>query len=405
MMNILFLTIHKIEDISIKGIYTDLLRMFSKEGHHIYIVSPRERRDKQKTYLKDSENIHYLGVKTLNIKKTNIIEKGIGTVLLEYQFLNAIKKHLNNTKFDLILYSTPPVTLVKVINFIKQRDSCFSYLMLKDIFPQNAVDLGMIKPSSLFYKLFKKKESSLYNISDKIGCMSPANIEYLLKHNSFLSKEKVELCPNAIEVENLKIPIDKENLKKKYNIPKDVFAFIYGGNLGKPQGLMFLLDILSSNKNRKDRFFVIVGSGTEYSLLSDWFNKNQPNNAILINNLPREEYDNLLQVCNAGLIFLDPRFTIPNYPSRLLSYLEYKMPVITATDINTDIGQIAEKNGYGFSCLSGNLNKFNSIMDSFVENPDMADEMGMKGYNYLLNNYTVQQAYNNIINSYKNRRS
>jgi len=37
------------------------------------------------------------------------------------------------------------------------------------------------------------------------------------------------------------------------------------------------------------------------------------------------------------MIFLDYRFQIPNFPSRLLSYMAAGMPVIVATDPNTDM--------------------------------------------------------------------
>src|SRR5690554_6830775 len=109
-MNILFLTVSIIDDINKRGIYTDLLRYFINQGHKVYIVSPTERRFKKKTHLIKKENHSILKVRTLNIQKTNSIEKGIGTILLEYQFNKAIKKHFKNIYFDLILYSTPPIT-------------------------------------------------------------------------------------------------------------------------------------------------------------------------------------------------------------------------------------------------------------------------------------------------------
>ena len=110
-----------------------------------------------------------------NIQKTNLIEKGISTLEIEQQYINAIKKYFNNEKFDLVLYATPPITFCKVIEFVKKRDGAFAYLMLKDIFPQNAVDLCMLKKSGfrgIAYKYFRSKEKHLYEISDKIGLIT-----------------------------------------------------------------------------------------------------------------------------------------------------------------------------------------------------------------------------------------
>src|SRR5690606_23181917 len=115
---------------------------------------------------------------------------------------------LSEKTFDLVLYSTPPITLVKVIEFIKSQHGAFSYLLLKDIFPQNAVDMGMIKKNGFVYSRFRKKEIRLYDISDVIGCMSPANVRFILDHNADLRPEKVEVNPNSIEPKYTKYSAD-----------------------------------------------------------------------------------------------------------------------------------------------------------------------------------------------------
>ncbi len=115
----------------------------------------------------------------------------------------------------------------------------------------------------------------------------------------------------------------------------------------------------------------------------------------LMGRLPKEDYDLLVQSCDVGLIFLDHRFTIPNYPSRLLSYLEYKMPVICATDRNTDIGSIAEANGYGYWCESVNPDDFTALVDKMLASDRTA--MGQRGYDFLLHNYLVAHTYNAIM--------
>ena len=164
-MNIIFLTLVEINSIEDRGIYQDLLRKFRDEGHDITIVTPVERRKGITTNFKEKEGVSILQVKTLNIQKTNIIEKGIGTLAIEFQYLSAIKKYLANKRFDLVLYSTPPITFAKVIEFVKKRDNATSYLLLKDIFPQNAVDMKMLKEGSFIHKQFVKKEKKLYDES------------------------------------------------------------------------------------------------------------------------------------------------------------------------------------------------------------------------------------------------
>lgn len=397
-MNVIFLTVSRISDIKARGIYTDLMRKFQKEGHQVYIVSPVERKYNLPTELNVVDGVHVLSVKTLNIQKTNIVEKGCATLLLESQFTQAIRRYLKDVKFDLILYSTPPITLNKVITYLKQKNpQAVSYLLLKDIFPQNAVDLGIFSKKSLFYKMFRKKEIQLYKNSDYIGCMSPANVEFVLEHNPFISREKVELAPNSLELAVQDKQQDRNSIRAKYNLPIDKPIFIYGGNLGKPQGIDYLVQCMEANKQRTDCHFLIVGTGTEYRKLADWYKENSMGCVTLLAGLPKQDYDCLVQSCDVGLIFLDYRFSIPNYPSRLLSYLEYKMPIIAATDVNTDIGRIAEKNGYGYACESVKVGDFTACVDRYLKYPESIKDMGAKGYCFLLNNYLVEHTYNTIV--------
>lgn len=414
-MNVVFLTIYKFTDIEERGIYPDLMRKFRDEGHHVYIVTPTERRLGLQTSLVEDKGVKILNVRTLNLQKTNILEKGIGTLLIERQYIRAIKKYFSDVRFDLITYSTPPITFTNVVNYLKNNNpQAISYLQLKDIFPQNAVDLGMMTTNGVkgvLYNYFRKKEKALYKVSDYIGCMSPANVKYVLNHNPKIVASRVEIAPNSIELSkskdaSAKSAIDREQqernewlyIRKKYDLPINRPIFIYGGNLGRPQGIDYIIRSLDVVKHRLDCFFVVVGSGTEKKKLDGWYKrqKTDDNFAVKVMSfLPKEDYDMLVKYCDVGVIFLDHRFTIPNYPSRLLSYLEYKIPVVCATDVNTDIGKIAEENGYGYWCESVRPEDFVELVDKMLSSDRNA--MGQKGYDFLCQNYSVEQAYQAIM--------
>ncbi len=412
----------RITGIEVSGIYQDLMRKFRDEGHDIYIVTPSERQLGLKTSMTEDKGVHILNVWTLNLQKTSVVEKGIGQVLVEGQYKRAIKNYLKGVKFDLILYSTPPITFPNVIAYLKrQNPQARTYLLLKDIFPQNAVDIGMMTTTGvkgLLYKFFRRKEKKLYAFSDYIGCMSPANVEFVLKHNPEVDAKRVEVAPNSLELKAYSSQDGQEKaeryyIRKKYNLPTDKPIFIYGGNLGKPQGIDYLIKCLDAVKGRTDCHFVVVGTGTELPKLQEWYDSNlsrirelengssantngtNQTNVTVMKGLPKEDYDMLVKYCDVGLIFLDHRFTIPNYPSRLLSYLEYKMPVVCATDVNTDIGKIAEENGYGYWCESVNPEDFTALVDKMLAADRKA--MGEKGYEFLKENYLVEHTYNAIM--------
>ncbi|WP_148908733.1 glycosyltransferase family 4 protein [Sphingobacterium allocomposti] len=391
-MKVLFLTLVEIHSIDERGIYQDLLRKFRDEGHDVTIVTPIERRRRIPTRIESKNGVTILKVKTFNIQKTNVVEKAIGTLAIEHQYIWAIKKHLSNIRFDLILYSTPPITFASVVDFVRKRDKARTYLLLKDIFPQNAVDMDMIKEGSIIHRYFLRKEKTLYQISDTIGCMSPANLDYVLRHNPEIVPEKLEVNPNTIEPISFMYSADEKNeIRGKYSIPEDKKVLVYGGNLGKPQGLDFLMETITATEDDKI-FFLVVGNGTEFSKIKQWFDINEPVNARLLQRLPKDDYDRLLAACDVGLIFLDKKFLIPNFPSRLLSYLEMAKPVIAATDPNTDIGDIIEQARCGYKVLAGDQIAMQTAIYRLLYVDDL-QEMAENAVKLLRAEYLVEKSY------------
>lgn len=399
-MNIIFLTLSDFKSYSEHNIYCDLLREFVKNSHEVYCISPAERRNGIETHFE--ENRHLLRLKIGNTQKTDIVEKGISMLMIEQQFVSAINKYFADVKFDLVLYSTPPITLVKVVNYIKKRDRAKTYLMLKDIFPQNAVDLKMMSKGGLrglIYKYFRYKEKKLYAISDYIGCMSQANVEYILKHNPEIDSDTVEVCPNCIEVTDKRVDKETRNvIRKRYGIPTDKTVFVYGGNIGKPQGIDFIIDCLKSQKNNEKAFFLIVGDGTEYRKLESYVNSVNQLNLKLMKLLPKEEYDTLAAACDIGLIFLDHRFTIPNFPSRLLGYMQAKLPVLACTDSSTDIGKTIVDGKFGWWCESNDIISFDRMIKQIGQGN--WQNMRENEFFFLKENYSSEICYNIIISHF-----
>lgn len=391
-MNVIFLTLANVYDINDHDIYQDLMRCFVEHGHEVYVVTGAEKRKGLETSLYKSCGCNILRVQVGNQSECSLIEKGISTVLLQRYYWKAINKHLIGINFDLILYATPPITLMPLVKRLKHQHNCKTYLMLKDIFPQNAVDLGMIGRGGMLHRYFVRQEKELYKVSDYIGCMSEANVNYLIKYND-VSREKVEICPNALlprKIETLSRD-EQHYLKEQYGIPEDRLVFVYGGNLGKPQGILFLIECLKATKSDSEIFTVIVGSGSEFKTLEDALSIEQIDNVLLLNRLPRDDYFKISSLADVGMIFLDYRFTIPNFPSRILPYMENEIPVACVTDTVTDIGYIVEENGFGWKCNSNSTKSYIDLVEK-VKKSDLV-AMGRKGRDYLEKVYNTENCY------------
>lgn len=382
-------------------IYTDLAEALVKNGHKLTVVVSEERKNTKETYWSKERGCDVLRVRTGNLYDVSFIEKGITVLSLEYILKLAIKKYLSNKKFDLILYESPPVTNCGIVKYAKKKFNAKTYLMLKDIFPQNAVDIGIMKKNSFAYKMFKKKEENLYNISDVIGCMSEGNKRYVLEHNSSINPEKVIIFPNTKKINSLNKIENNMDLRKKYNIPLDSIVFIFGGNMGKPQGTELLCNAINKLKDNKDIFFLLVGRGTERENIKKFIENNKCTNVLQMDNLPRNEYEKMVKQCDVGLVLLDHRFTIPNYPSRILAYMEYAMPVIAATDRNTDFKELIEESDCGLWCCSDNIEEFCNNIITISKSKEFRKNKGDNGREYLEKNFSVSVSIN-LIEEYAN---
>lgn len=405
-MRILFVTIGAVYNMEDSGAYTDLLRKFSTYGHDVYVVGSQERRSGSDTYMTKECGINVLRVRIGNITKTGLFEKGISTLLIGMQYQMAIRQYFKNIKFDLILYTTPPITIASLVRKLKKRDEAYTYLMLKDIFPQNSVDLGMLSKKGLtgiIYRYFRQVEKKLYKVSDKIGCMSQANVQYLVKQDPDIPLEKIEVCPNTISP-LCKLHISsRDAVLQKYNIPRNKILLMYGGNFGKPQNVDFVVEALSKCTDILNIHFIMCGSGTDFYKLQNYCDTQKPGHVTVIQHLPFSEYIELISCCNVGLLFLDYRFKIPNFPSRLLDYMNVGLPVIAATDNNTDVGQVIEMGNFGWWIESKDPEAYHEMLKkifSLKNVEEVLKEKSICSSNYLERHYRTDVAYNTILQAY-----
>ena len=279
-MNVLFMSLFSIRNLDQRGIYPDLLRQFVKHGHYVRAVSPipgEPNRDVR------GKGYAILQVNTPRMQKTNFIRKGINSLRIGPVLRRAIAKYCKDERYDLILVATPPITIAGTVEWLKRRDGARVYLLLKDIWPQAIADLGAISQTGPIYRYYRSREKKLYALADRIGCMSPANVSYLLRHNPELDPGQVEVCPNSIEPKQGEAfsPAERRVLREKYGIPLDKTVFLYGGNLGRPQGIPFLIECLRRCAGMESAFFVICGVCTEYPKLRAYMDVEHPQNLLL----------------------------------------------------------------------------------------------------------------------------
>jgi len=372
------------------NMYTAMVDMFNKHKHTVTVVAPGSNLDK--STITTEKGIEILRVKTLPIKNVSNIRKGIGNLLIPYQYQKEINNFYKDRKFDVIILTTPPITLGSLAANLKKKHDAQVYLILRDIFPQNAVDLGFIKKDSLLHKLFKAMEIKLYTTADNIGCMSQENILFV-KKNSDVPDHKLHILRNW---QYLNSDVDINTIREKYNLANK-FVVVFGGNMGKPQQLENVIELANRCKDNSEIVFILLGEGVMMERIKKEVKIKDLKNIHIHGAIPKMEYQSLIKASDIGLISLHADFTIPNIPSKALDYWNVGIPILGSLDKATDFGEILDETQTGLWAYSGeHLKLYENLMKLF-QDTKLRGTMSDNGRLYFKKYLTPEIAYDKII--------
>ncbi len=369
------------------SLYADLAFALHRAGHSVTALVL----DAKCTEASDEiPSYRIIRVPSQKIFNTNFIRKALSFFLLPRILKRAIDTYLKSETFDLVLWEAPPVTLYPAIRHAMKIFGAKSFLMQKDIFPQNAVDLQVFGKFSIPYMIFRYMEKQMLKTATYVGCMSQGNIDFIVKHNQYLPKEKVVYFPNTQDATETALP-DRTLFEKNYSIPSDTCVFVFSGNMGIPQNIPFLQKAMLRFKDDVRVYFVAIGAGTEAGKLRSFIKENNFSNVRFFERLPRDEYEVFAVNCDVGIVSLDPRFTIPNYPSKTLSYMNLSQPILAATDGNTDYRELIETQAKcGLWSNSADLDSFCANIERMVNNPEQRKQMGCNGRDYFEKHFSTK---------------
>lgn len=399
-MNVLFLMLNYPFEQSREHMYKELSRKFAAEGHNVYVAALLENKYGKETFLQSENNHHILWIKAGNYFGVNKMVKGITALLLPQYFNKNINKYFNEVKFDLVVYPTPAITLFYTVKLIKKNNLTAKYLLIvKDIFPQNAFDIGLMK-KGIVYNLFRNIERKIYQTSDYLGCMSAKNIEYISENNN-IPREKFFILENWLSIlkQNEIEDSDLMKIRNKYELTNK-FVCTFGGNISPANELEFLIQLAERvEKNEiQDIVFIIIGKGIAKKKIEKEINIKRLSCIMIYDFVPTEEYDQLLQASNVGLINLNRNYTIPNIPSKTLNLMRIGKPILAATDANTDYKElITETANCGLWCETGDIDSYFNNLLKLKESRELRELFSKNAKDYFMDNLTTSNAYENIL--------
>lgn len=376
-----------------QNMYTDLVQELVRRGCDVKVLCPAG--DGAGVGLHSEGGVAVLRVHTGRLFRVGLVRKGWSNLRLPAQFGRALEPWLREWRAEWVITPTPPITLTPLVRRLKQRWGCRSYLILRDIFPQNAVDLGLLH-NGLVLRHLRRLEQQTYATSDLIGCMSPGNRSYLLRGNSQVKARKVRLFSNWISPDDDRLR-DKTKAKREVGIDGE-FVCLLGGNLGRPQRVDFFVDVAQAVGPDARVRFLVVGDGTERQWLEREVARRHLNHVTLLPWLDRQHYSKILEASDLGVILLHENFTIPNIPSRLLSYWKAGLPVLAAVNSCTDLAEsFLQRHGAGLTVAMNDVAGCATAIRALRDDPAACERMGRNGRAATERHYTTRDAASRLL--------
>jgi colanic acid biosynthesis glycosyl transferase WcaI len=369
----------------------ELAQELQARGHEVTVITtwPEYNLDQAKAArmygeLENETGIRVIRVKTLPHHNVNYIVRGLSQLLMPLQFLIKLRKYKIHPQ-GLIVYS-PPLPLALVGSWFR-RSGVRTLLNIQDLFPQNAIDLGILR-SKLQIKFFKALEHFAYKTSDIVTVHSEGNRQMLLQQQPEFSP-KIKLLHNWVDVEHHNNTQTTIDFKKTWGITQKHVA-VFAGVMGPSQYLDLILDIAAQMQNRSDLLFLMVGDGKEKERLQELTKKAGLDNVRFESFISRDVYPNLLAACSIGLVCLSPQNQTPVVPGKILGHMAAGLPVAAFLHTNSDAHSLIAEAACGISANSGNLSACVKALQDLLADEATLAEIGQRGKLYALAHFSKE---------------
>lgn len=368
----------------------DLSINFASKGHNVIVLVPSHE-IKMNWKLENNSKYRVLRLKSPMIKNLGNARRAINEFLMPlYMLYNFYKCPVNQEKWDGIIWYSPSIFHGLLVRYFKKKYNCKCYLILRDVFPEWAFDLGLIK-SGISYQILKYIADYQYKLADTIGIQSRGNEKYLKKYKD--KKKCIEVLNNWLN-DNA---IVKSSIQIKETPLRGRKIFVYAGNMGLAQGIDVILNLILSMKTSDDIGFLFVGRGTEKKRIKSFIQKNNLSNIILHDEIDSEELPDLYSQCFAGIVSLDIKHKSNNVPGKFISYIQNGLPILANIDKENELKYLIEEQKIGQVNCTNNVNDLQIKINKLINQINRNENLKGMCRNLFEKYYSTENAANQII--------
>jgi glycosyltransferase involved in cell wall biosynthesis len=376
----------------------DLSREFVNQGHEITVIIPSAEIE-YSWLLEDMEGVRVLRLRAPKIKDVNYIRRTFGEFVMPFFMQrNLNKSPVAGEKWDGVVWYSPSIFHGPLIRTIKLASNCKSYLIIRDIFPQWALDMGLMSKRGLGYLFFNTVARYQYSIADTIGVQALGNLDYFKDWVS-RGNRQLEVLQNWL--------FDSPTGECSISLTKTKLAgrkiFVYAGNMGVAQGVDIFLDLAELLQARLDVGFLFVGRGSDAAKLAENARLRRLNNVLFYDQIHPDEIPGLYAQCTVGLVALDPKHRSHNIPGKFITYMHAGLPVLGRINAGNDLVDIIQTNNVGRVSVDKDQNSLEALARELLDLLDVDLNIKDRCRNLYLKLFSPEMAVKQIVYALKDK--
>jgi O26-antigen biosynthesis N-acetyl-L-fucosamine transferase len=323
----------------------DLAEEFDRRGHIVTILAPSP--DLETNYTVETCGRLTVGrYRTGSTKTANLRRRAINEMLLSVSCWRGAQA-LIQQYYDLAIFYSPSIFFGPLVAYLKYRRKLKTYLILRDIFPDWALQAGVLKPG-VAYRVFKLFEKLQYSVSDHIGVETSGSVSYF---QGGPHRHKVDVLRNWTRTDVVVQP-GGCSFRQELGLEGKT-VFLYGGNVGLAQDMDNIVRLARRMERHENAHFLLIGAGSEVDRLRALLANGGPGNMTLMPALDQDRYISAVSECDVGLISLDRRLRSFSTTGKLLGYLRCGLPVLASVNPGNELMDILHESGAGLCSWNG----------------------------------------------------
>lgn len=348
--------------VQLRDLATELVR----QGHEVTMLVATP--DLQAPWsIEDFRGVRVVRLRSPRTRDMGLLRRTLGEMLLPFAMLWRLRRSpVWAEQWDGVVWYSPTIFLGLVAHVLGRRSDCRTYLIVRDIFPDWAVDMGLMG-RGLPYLFFRSVAKYQYSVADVIGIQTPGNGIYFDEWRR-TSNRRLEVLHNWLAPSGelaCSIALGESPLAGRR-------VFVYAGNMGVAQGMGVLLELAGLLRDRADAGFVFVGRGSEVAALREEARRRSLDNVLFFDEIDPDEIPGLYAQCAFGLLSLDPRHRTHNIPGKFISYMHAGLPVLASVNAGNDIVQLIRSEAVGEVVTDGSAKSLAAAAVRLLEESDAA---------------------------------